>query len=130
VTSAVSDTRLLLVDDDEICREVAMVMLERLGQRVDVVDNGIEAIAATHAAPYDVVLMDIQMPQMDGLEATRRIRAELPPGLQPVIVAMTASVTVEEQVVYLQTGMDDVLPKPLRMGDLVEKLERYGRTVE
>jgi CheY-like chemotaxis protein len=126
VAPSVSGLRVLLVEDDLICREIALVMLERLDQQADVAGNGIEALAATGAAPYDVVLMDIRMPQMDGVEATRRIRAELPPALQPVIVAMTAGVTVEEQVLYLQTGMNDILPKPVRMGDLGAMLARYG----
>jgi CheY-like chemotaxis protein len=130
VTSPASGIRVLLVEDDVICREIALVMLDRLDQEADVAGNGVEAVAATRAAPYDVVLMDIRMPQMDGIEATRRIRAELPPELQPVIVAMTASVTVEEQLVYLETGMNDVLPKPVRMGDLGVVLDRYGHTVE
>ena len=64
--------RVLLVEDDPVNREVALLLLNRLGARADVAGNGIEALAAVHAAPYDLVLMDVQLPEMDGIEATRR----------------------------------------------------------
>ncbi len=73
---------------------------------------------AVHAVQYDVVLMDIQMPEMDGLEATRRIRSLSSGTLQPAIIAMTASVANEDQARFLRTGMDDVLRKPVRMNEL------------
>jgi CheY-like chemotaxis protein len=119
--------RLLLVDDDEINRDIVLLMLDRLDQHADAAGNGIEALAAMRAAQYDVVLMDIQMPEMDGLEATCRIRSELSEAIQPAIIAMTANVTVEDQAVFLRTGMDDVLPKPVRMRELAAVLESRGR---
>jgi CheY-like chemotaxis protein/HPt (histidine-containing phosphotransfer) domain-containing protein len=110
--------RILLVEDDVTNRDVALLMLSQLGYRADVAQNGIEAIAAVHAASYEVILMDIQMPEMDGMEATRRIRSELSATVQPVIVAMTASITIEYQLLCLEAGMDHHLPKPIRLGEL------------
>jgi len=97
-------------------------MLGKLGHRVDVVADGAEAVAAVHRARYDVVLMDVQMPVLDGLEATRRIRAELPVGRQPYIVALTASVLIEDRAACRAAGMDDYLTKPIRLDDLARAL--------
>ncbi len=99
-------------------------MLERLGQRPVVVANGEEALAAVHAAPYDLVLMDVHMPVMDGHEATRRIRAELPAERQPRIVAMTAGALVEDIDATFASGMDDHLSKPVRSEELAAALAR------
>jgi len=118
--------RLLLVDDDEINRDIVLLMLDRLDQHADAAGNGIEALAAVRSMQYDVVLMDIHMPGMDGLEATCRIRSELSETVQPAIIAMTANVTVEDHVVFLRTGMDDVLSKPVRMRELAAVLENRG----
>ena len=126
VATMQSRLRLLVADDDEISREVVLLLLGRLDQRADLAGSGVEAVAAVHAAQYDVVLMDIQMPQMDGLEATRRIRSECSDTLQPAIIAMTARVTVEDQALFLVTGMDDVLPKPVRLSELAVVLGTYG----
>jgi CheY-like chemotaxis protein len=117
---------LLFAHDDQISREVVLLLLGRLDQRADFAGNGVEALAAVHAAQYDVVLMDIQMPQMDGLEATRRIRSECSATLQPAIIAMTARVTVEDRALFVKTGMDDVLTKPVRLNELAVVLGSYG----
>jgi CheY-like chemotaxis protein len=117
--------RLLVADDDEIDREVVLLLLGQLDQRADVAGNGVEALAAVRAAQYDMVLMDIHMPQMDGVEATRRIRSECFETLQPAIVAMTARVTVEDQALFLRTGMDDVLTMPVRLNELAVVLGSY-----
>ena len=106
--------RVLLAEDNSVNQKVALLLLERLGHRVDVVGNGGEALAALRLRDYDVVLMDVQMPVMDGLEATRRIRAELPSERQPRIVAMTANAMVEDREVASAAGMDDYLAKPFR----------------
>jgi CheY-like chemotaxis protein len=83
-----------------------------------VVANGREATEAVRLAPYDVVLMDVEMPEMDGLDATRSIRRQLPVSRQPRIVAMTASALVEDQSACSEAGMDDYLSKPVRLGEL------------
>ncbi|MCW2776786.1 MAG: two-component hybrid sensor and regulator [Frankiales bacterium] len=116
--------RVLLAEDNVVNQKVATLMLERLGQRPDVVNDGLEAVAALQTAHYDLVLMDVQMPQMDGLTATREIRARVPAEQQPRIVAMTASALVEDRDACLAAGMDDYLSKPVRAEDLSAALDR------
>ncbi|MFO0589676.1 MAG: response regulator [Polyangiaceae bacterium] len=114
--------RVLVAEDNPINQRVALLLLERLGYRADVVGSGIEAIEALAARPYDLVLMDVRMPEMDGIAATRRIRAELSPSAQPRIVALTANATVEDREACRAAGMDDFLSKPIRPADLVRVL--------
>jgi len=118
--------RLLLAEDNQVNQHVATLMLGKLGYRVDVAANGAEAVAAVHRARYDVVLMDVQMPVLDGLDATRRIRAELPPDRQPHIIALTASVLIEDRAACRAAGMDDYLTKPIRLHDLAAALHGHS----
>jgi signal transduction histidine kinase/DNA-binding response OmpR family regulator len=115
--------RILVADDSAINQKVAQGMLARLGYRADAVSNGEEAVAATLQRPYDVVLMDMQMPCMDGLEAAQAIRKTegIP---QPRIIAMTANVFQEDRQACFEAGMDDYLIKPLISGDLLDALRR------
>ncbi|GAA3140797.1 hypothetical protein GCM10010466_34790 [Planomonospora alba] len=113
----------LLAEDNPVNQKVAQLMLARLGHRVDTVGNGMEAVEAVRRTSYDVILMDVHMPEMDGLEATRRIRAEQPEA-RPYIVALTASVLGEDQEACRDAGMDDYLAKPVRAHELGELLER------
>lgn len=122
--TTVGPLRILLAEDNTVNQKVATLMLERLGQRPVVVANGEEALAAVHAAPYDLVLMDVHMPVMDGHEATRRIRAELTSERQPRIVAMTAGALVEDIDATFASGMDDHLSKPVRSEELAAALAR------
>jgi signal transduction histidine kinase/CheY-like chemotaxis protein len=110
--------RILLVEDNSVNQKVGLLMLERLGYRADVAGNGIEALMALRRQPYDLILMDLQMPEMDGLEAARRIRKEFPSDRQPRIVAMTASVRQEQQDACRAAGMGDFLAKPFGILDL------------
>lgn len=117
--------RVLLAEDNRVNQAVALHMLVKLGCAVDVAATGGEAVSACMAAPYDVVLMDMQMPEMDGLEATRRIRARESLGTggpRPWIVALTANVSPEDEAACLEAGMDAFLTKPLRMDELREIL--------
>ncbi|HEX7199935.1 MAG TPA: ATP-binding protein, partial [Dongiaceae bacterium] len=98
--------RILLAEDNSINLRVGLLMLERLGYLADVAGNGIEVLEALRREPYDLILMDLQMPRMDGLEATRRIRAEFPRERQPRIVAMTANVLSEQREACLAAGME------------------------
>ena len=116
--------RVLLAEDNVVNQRVASLMLERLGYRPDVVGNGEEAVLAVRSRPYDVVLMDVQMPVMDGLQATRTIRGELPRERQPRVVAMTANAMAEDREACLAAGMDDYLAKPVRREDLAGALRR------
>ncbi|GAA3385296.1 hybrid sensor histidine kinase/response regulator [Cryptosporangium minutisporangium] len=119
--------RVLLAEDNPVNQKVAQLMLSKQGHLVDTVADGLEAVQAVQRAPYDVVLMDVQMPTMDGLEATRRIRAGLPADQQPHIVAMTASVLVEDKAACRAAGMDNYLPKPVRADDLRRLLDDLAR---
>jgi CheY-like chemotaxis protein len=118
--------RVLLVEDDEITRDVALLLLEHLGYRADIACNGTEAVAAVAVANYDVVLMDVQMPEMDGLDATRRIRADRSLPFQPAIIAMTGSNAAQYQAICLDAGMDDYLPKPIRKDTLADMLTNWS----
>nr|WP_281386008.1 response regulator [Nocardioides luti] len=120
----IGQLRILLAEDNTVNQKVAGLMLERLGQRPVVVSNGLEALEAVRVAPYDLVLMDVQMPEMDGHEATRRIRAEVPQDRQPRIVAMTAGALFEDVEASLAAGMDDHLAKPVRADELADALRR------
>jgi signal transduction histidine kinase/CheY-like chemotaxis protein/HPt (histidine-containing phosphotransfer) domain-containing protein len=120
--------RVLLAEDNVVNQRVALLMLDRLGYRADVVANGIEAVQAVTSTPYDVVLMDVQMPELDGVGATQRLRAQLPPERQPRIIAMTAGALAEDRKRCLAAGMDDFLGKPVRREELAAALSRAART--
>ncbi|MBK9967078.1 MAG: response regulator [Holophagales bacterium] len=121
--------RILLVEDNVVNQRVAMRILEKLGYRPDLASNGVEAVQAVVRQPYDVVLMDVQMPEMDGLEATRAIRGKLPAERQPRIVAMTAGAFREERERCLDSGMDDYLAKPIQPQDLLAALDRNAKAL-
>jgi two-component system, sensor histidine kinase and response regulator len=121
--------RILLAEDNLVNQKVALKVLERLGYSAEVVDNGLAAVEALCAGAYAAVLMDVQMPQMDGLEATRQIRK---PGSGVVdpripIIALTAHATEGDRTDCLRAGMDDYLVKPIRPIELAETLERWLR---
>ncbi len=116
--------RILLAEDNRINQKVALRLLERLGYGADVAANGAEALEAMHRQHYDLVLMDMQMPEMDGLEATRRIRSEFPQEQQPRIVAMTANSMKSDRDQCIEAGMDDFVSKPVKWESLVEAIGR------
>jgi len=121
-STSTAKLRILVAEDNSVNQKVALLMLGKLGQRADVVGNGQEAIDAIRQRPYDLVLMDVQMPVLDGHEAARRIRAELPTARQPRIVAMTASALSDDIDACFAAGMDGHLAKPVRMEDLAAVL--------
>ena len=114
--------RILLAEDNVVNQKLAMRLLRQMGYRVDLAGNGIEAIESVARQTYDVVLMDVQMPEMDGLEATRRIVARWPDGDRPRIVAMTANAMQGDREACLAAGMDDYVVKPIRVEALVAAL--------
>jgi CheY-like chemotaxis protein/HPt (histidine-containing phosphotransfer) domain-containing protein len=116
--------RILIAEDHVTNQRLALLMLKRLGYRADVAANGLEALEALERQQYDVVLMDVQMPEMDGLEATRQIRRRWPGAQGPRIVAMTAGAMREDRERCLAAGMDDFVSKPIRVGHLVSALRQ------
>ena len=113
---------ILLAEDNAVNQKVALSILDRMGYRADVAANGLEALDALRRQPYDVILMDMQMPEMDGEEATQHVRADWPPEHQPHVIAMTADALEGDREHYLQTGMDDYISKPVRVEELIRAL--------
>jgi signal transduction histidine kinase/CheY-like chemotaxis protein/HPt (histidine-containing phosphotransfer) domain-containing protein/PAS domain-containing protein len=116
--------RILLAEDNATNQKLALRLLERMGYKADVAANGVEVLQALQRQLYDVVLMDIQMPEMDGLEATRNLRRELPEARQPRVIAMTANAMQGDREMSLAAGMDDYVSKPIRIDELVEALSK------
>ena len=119
-----SALRILLAEDNAMNQKVATRLLEQLGYRADVASNGLEAIEALERQPYDVVLMDVQMPELDGLDATRQICERWPEETRPHIVAMTANALPEDREACFAAGMNDYVAKPIRAEELVAALKR------
>ena len=118
--------RILLAEDNVVNQKLALRMLLQMGYRADVASNGVEAVECIERQPYDVVLMDVQMPEMDGLEATRAIVARWPTA-RPRIVAMTANAMQGDREACLAAGMDDYVTKPVRVDALVQALMDTSR---
>lgn len=118
--------RILLAEDNLVNQKVALQMLQRLGYRADRVANGLEVLQALSQQSYDVVFMDMQMPEMDGLEATRQICQRFPQSTRPRIIAMTANAMQGDREMCLNAGMDDYLSKPVRLEELEKALQRCG----
>ncbi|HZU61729.1 MAG TPA: response regulator, partial [Solirubrobacteraceae bacterium] len=121
---AMSSLRILLAEDNAMNQKVALRLLERLGYSADVASNGLEALAALEQQPYDVVLMDVQMPELDGLDASRQICQRWPPERRPHIIAMTANALPEDREACFAAGMNDYVAKPIRAEELAAALRR------
>ncbi|MBA2381090.1 MAG: response regulator [Chloroflexi bacterium] len=120
-----TQARILLAEDNLVNQRIAVKMLERMGCRVDVASNGLLALEALGAIPYDLVLMDCQMPEMDGFAATRAIRLREGDGRRTPIVAMTANALAGDRERCLDAGMDGYLAKPVRPDDLAAEVSRW-----
>ena len=121
--------RILLADDNPTNQKLGLLVLKRLGYRADVAGNGLEVIEALERQDYDVVLMDIEMPELDGVEATRQIRTQFPPEKCPRIVAVTANAMAGDRERFLAAGMDDYISKPIRVEALVDALTAVAESV-
>ncbi|MBN1398767.1 MAG: response regulator [Bacteroidetes bacterium] len=114
--------RILLAEDSLVNIKIALWFLRKLGYHADVAFNGIEVIDALKRRSYDAILMDAEMPEMDGRQATMLIRKEFAKDQQPTIIAMTANVQHGDREEYLSLGMNDYITKPLKMEDLIRAL--------
>jgi PAS domain S-box-containing protein len=116
--------QILIAEDNAFNQKLAVHLLGQMGYKADLAANGLEAIESVERQHYDVVLMDVQMPEMDGLEASRRICARWPREQRPYIISMTANAMQGDREMCLASGMDDYISKPIRVPDLVAALER------
>jgi PAS domain S-box-containing protein len=116
--------KILLAEDNQINQKVAKLTLGKLGYEIDIVDNGLEVLKAMKQNHYDLILMDIEMPEMDGLTTTKIIRQEIPVDQQPRIVALTASATMSDRQRFLEGKMDDYISKPIDIERLIAVLEQ------
>lgn len=123
--TASGSARILIAEDDESNRKVTSAMLKHLGYSVDAVSNGKEVLTALDRQPYDIILMNLRMPEMSGLEATRQIRNRYPLNMQPKIIAYTATAIPECRDTCLKAGMNDFVAKPVKMGDLAKTLSKH-----
>jgi len=122
--------RILVAEDNKVNQQLALQLLQRMGYRADVAGNGLEAIEALRRQPYDVVFMDVQMPEMDGLDATRHICHQWLPTNRPRIIAMTANAMQGDREKCLDVGMNDYISKPIRVNELVRVLSQSQPTEE
>jgi CheY-like chemotaxis protein/HPt (histidine-containing phosphotransfer) domain-containing protein len=118
--------RVLLADDNPINQKVGLSVLNKLGYRADIANNGLEVLKALEQKAYDILFLDVQMPEMDGLEAARRICQRWSAEKRPRIIAMTGNALLGDREKCLQAGMDDYISKPIRINELQTALERWG----
>jgi CheY-like chemotaxis protein len=118
--------RALVADDNATNQRIAALILAKIGWEVQVVSNGTEAVRAWRDGSFDVILMDCQMPEMDGFDATRAIRAAEPPGTHQAVVALTANFEHSARQRCFSAGMDDYVPKPLSKAALLDVLGRLA----
>jgi len=118
-------THILVAEDNLVNQKIASMLLGKLGYQADLAANGLEAIDALTRQKYDMILMDMQMPELDGLEATKRIRSDFPRGEQPIIVAVTANAMSGDKEKCLAAGMDDYLSKPVTLQSLENCLTKW-----
>jgi CheY-like chemotaxis protein/HPt (histidine-containing phosphotransfer) domain-containing protein len=114
--------RILLAEDNKVNQKVVVRMLQKLGQDADVASNGHEAVSLAQKSRYDVIFMDLMMPQLDGFDAARRIRGMEPADHRALIIALTANAMGSDRSRCLEAGMDDFMMKPFMLGTLKEKL--------
>jgi signal transduction histidine kinase/HPt (histidine-containing phosphotransfer) domain-containing protein len=118
--------RLLLADDNPINQKVGLSVLRKLGYQADVANNGLEVLKLLERNTYDLLFLDVQMPELDGLECARQIRQRWPSHLRPRIVAMTGNALMGDREKCLDAGMDDYISKPVRISELQAALEHWG----
>jgi len=128
--SHLNPLRILLAEDNAVNQKIALLLLEKLGYRADYVADGQEVLAALEQCVYDVILMDVQMPEMDGLTATKTICQLYPASQRPKIIAMTANAMLGDRQLCLEAGMDDYISKPVRLEELASALQKCHKSPE
>jgi CheY-like chemotaxis protein len=118
--------QILLAEDNLINQKLAERVLEVFGYTIDIAENGKQAVEMMLQKRYDLILMDVMMPEMDGLEATRSIRCTLPETMQPIIIAVTANALKGDRELCLDAGMNDYISKPINTQELRDLLIMYG----
>jgi CheY-like chemotaxis protein len=116
---------ILLAEDNPVNQKVALLLLKRLGHQADVANNGLEVLTAIKQRQYDIIFMDVQMPEMDGLAATKHIYEQLSPEKRPWIIAMTANAMDGDREVCIAAGMNDYVTKPIRIEALEKVLAQH-----
>ncbi len=119
--------RILVVEDNPVNQKLSLLLLSRLGYRPDLAANGVEALATLKRQPYDVIFMDMHMPEMDGLEASRRIEQMFSADMRPWVIALTANAMASDRAICIEAGMRDFVSKPIRANDLRNALDRVPR---
>ncbi len=122
--------KILVAEDNKVNQQLALQLFARMGYRADIAANGLEVISALHRQHYDVVFMDVHMPEMDGLSATQHICEEWPPIARPWIIAMTANAMQGDREKCIDSGMNDYISKPIRVEDLIRSLIESPSPVE
>lgn len=125
ISNQTDSLQILLAEDNVVNQKVALLMLEELGYRADLAGNGLEVLEALHRQPYNVILMDVQMPEMDGLTAAEHICLQWSPQCRPYIIAMTANAMQGDKEKCLRAGMDDYISKPIELNELSQALNKY-----
>lgn len=126
-TGLLAPVKILIVEDNKPNQLVAKAILEHKGYAVDIAEDGVEGVEAVANGDYHVVLMDIQMPRMDGVEATQKIRSLDSEKCEIPIIAVTANAMVGDRDSYLAAGMDDYVSKPIDSASLVETVQRWSK---
>ncbi|MFK7926067.1 MAG: response regulator [Bacteroidia bacterium] len=120
------DVKILLVEDNPVNRKLALRMMHKLGYNPQVATNGLEGFEAIEKGSFEIVLMDVQMPVLDGINATKKIRTEIATDSQPIIIAMTANAMQGDREKCIEAGMNDYISKPFKMAELAEKIAQYS----
>jgi CheY-like chemotaxis protein len=126
ITMGMTQFRILIAEDSLINQKILLRMLKQIGCAADVVANGVQAVEAAATIKYDIVFMDMQMPEMDGLEATRKIVNAMQSSERPKIIALTANSMSGDREKCIDAGMDDYLTKPVRLEELLSTLKRWA----